>query len=399
VTTSTTTVTSTTRDQVTSRNLLEYLKKHVPYTYGLLLTTVPRGDLQVAQPTNVAEPMLRAYNEGLHAEDRLTWQTIFRNQVLTPAQVWDGDGFTQSAYYQQLLQPMGLLHTATAPLAAPVLDGYPGAVHLFRTPEQGEFTPAEIQKLEDLVRKFDESLEQSRSGRKGCGPRPVLLDRPAVHVFIVDGDGRFVFPADADADETLDPGLRNQMLEQAKRFGQSLNGHGAHADRLQLADSHGDQWPVRIVSHKQYPAIGAAGPYTFICLQPDCCEWGGVKPQDFGADPELSRLIPALKFMQQEFRRGPSLSEISGTVSLSPFHFHRRFTELLGLTPKQYMLACQIHEAKSELLAGEKELVQIAKDCGFAHQSHFTSRFKQATGLTPTRWRRMAQQRTRAVTA
>jgi AraC family transcriptional regulator len=59
------------------------------------------------------------------------------------------------------------------------------------------------------------------------------------------------------------------------------------------------------------------------------------------------------------------------------------------------MLACQIHEAKAELLSGEKELAQIAKDCGFAHQSHFTSRFKQATGLTPTRWRRMAQQRGR----
>ena len=27
---------------------------------------------------------------------------------------------------------------------------------------------------------------------------------------------------------------------------------------------------------------------------------------------------------------------------------------------------------------------------GPPHQSHFTSRFKQATGLTPTRWRRFA---------
>ena len=47
---------------------------------------------------------------------------------------------------------------------------------------------------------------------------------------------------------------------------------------------------------------------------------------------------------------------------------------------------------KTELLAGQKELVDIAKNCGFAHQSHFTSRFKQATGLTPTRWRRSAQE-------
>ena len=76
------------RDQVTSRNLLEHLKKQVPYTYGVLLIGVLAADLQVAQPTNVAEPMLRAYNKGLHAEDRLSWQTIFRNQVLTPNQVW-----------------------------------------------------------------------------------------------------------------------------------------------------------------------------------------------------------------------------------------------------------------------------------------------------------------------
>ena len=37
--------------------------------------------------------------------------------------------------------------------------------------------------------------------------------------------------------------------------------------------------------------------------------------------------------------------------------------------------------------------MQIAKDCGFAHQSHFTSRFKQAAGITPTRWRNKAHAR------
>jgi AraC family transcriptional regulator len=97
-----------------------------------------------------------------------------------------------------------------------------------------------------------------------------------------------------------------------------------------------------------------------------------------------------MKFMQQEYHRGPTLTEIAKTVHLSPFHFHRRFTELFGLTPKHFLLECQIHDAKTELLSGEKELAKIASDCGFAHQSHFTSRFKQATGLTPTRWRRMA---------
>ena len=147
--------------------------------------------------------------------------------------------------------------------------------------------------------------------------------------------------------------------------------------------------------HHRYPALGD-GTIVFFCLQPSCPEWGTVRPTDFQADPEVSRLVPALKFMQQEFHRSPTLVEISKTVHLSPFHFHRRFTELLGLTPKHFLLECQVHEAKSQLLAGEKELSQIAADCGFAHQSHFTSRFKQATGLTPTRWRRMALERNKA---
>ena len=34
--------------------------------------------------------------------------------------------------------------------------------------------------------------------------------------------------------------------------------------------------------------------------------------------------------MQQEFHRTPTLDEISAKAHLSPFHFHRRFTELLG---------------------------------------------------------------------
>jgi len=115
-----------------------------------------------------------------------------------------------------------------------------------------------------------------------------------------------------------------------------------------------------------------------------------LRSEDFDADQELSRLVPALKFMQQEFHRGPTLQEIAKTVHLSPFHFHRRFTELLGITPKHFLLDCQIEQAKEQLVGREKELSEIATACGFAHQSHFTSRFKQATGLTPTRWRRLA---------
>jgi AraC-like DNA-binding protein len=195
--------------------------------------------------------------------------------------------------------------------------------------------------------------------------------------------------------DELDERLRNQIVDVAKRRTGQLNGHANAADRLLLPDSHGDTWTFRVVTYKRYPALGD-GVFNFFCLQPDANEWGVVRPTDLNADAELARLVPALKFMQENFATGPTLVDIAKTVQLSPFHFHRRFTELLGLTPKQFLLECQINQAKHDLLARDKELAQIAKDCGFAHQSHFTSRFKQATGLTPTRWRRMATDRYQA---
>jgi AraC-like DNA-binding protein len=143
-------------------------------------------------------------------------------------------------------------------------------------------------------------------------------------------------------------------------------------------------------TYRDYPALGG-GPVLFFCLQPDFCEWSSLRPNDFQADGELSRLVPAMRFMQEHFRRGPRLTEVAKVVHLSPFHFHRRFTELLGITPKHFMLECQIHQTKVDMMGGQKDLADIARTCGFAHQSHFTSRFKQATGLTPTRWRRLAR--------
>ena len=78
-------------------------------------------------------------------------------------------------------------------------------------------------------------------------------------------------------------------------------------------------------------------------------------------------------------------------VGISPFHFHRRFTQWAGRTPKAVMTEMQIEHAKALMLEGKVELPEVAKRCGFAHQSHFTSRFKLLVGQTPSRWLRARQ--------
>jgi len=375
------------------RQIFEMIGQTMPIAEGLVVTTLPRGSLQIAQPAKLPEPLLKAYAKGLHAEDKLTWCSILKGRAVSSEECYDRD-FADSRYARDLLNPNGLAHAAAAPLRSPVLEGYPGAVHVYRSAEQGAFSSHELDQLEQMAAQLDELIVKSRKSRgSACGERTSLTKRPAARQFVVDQNLKEI--STEASFKGLDGRLREQLVEHAKtRLGNSDVSDG-QIDRLQVPDSRGDLWTFGVVTYKAYPALGD-GPFVIFSLQPDCCEWSAIRATDFQADAELSRLIPALKFMQQEFHRSPTLTDIAKTVHLSPFHFHRRFAQLLGITPKHFLLECQIHEAKTQLLARKKSLAQIATDCGFAHQSHFTSRFKQATGLTPTRWRRLAGDTNRA---
>jgi AraC-like DNA-binding protein len=388
------------RDVLSARQILEQFKKALGGSPArvMLITAAPRAGLQIMQPANVSESLIKSYAKEFHAEDRLTWQAILRGKPTKLADAWgNSEKLEATPYAQEWLKPNELVSVVAIPLQAPVFEGYPGAVHLGRTADEGNFTNAELAKLAEVAAGIDKRIATARGGKsakasKRGGGTPMLA-RPMAKFVVVDQTFKPKTFGGATWSE-LDSRLQTQILDHAKRRLSQVNGQTL-VDRILLHDSHGDSWPFRIVTFKRYPALGD-GSVAMICLPPDCNEWAAVRPADFQADAELARLLPAIKYMQQEFPKGPTLVDISKQVDLSPFHFHRRFTELLGLTPKQYLLDCQIYQAKSDLLAREKELVQIAKECGFAHQSHFTSRFKQATGLTPTRWRRMATAKAQA---
>ena len=375
------------------RQIFDQLGEIVPLSEALIVTSLPRGSLQIAQPQRLPEALVRGYAKEFHLLDRATWQAVAQNRPVRVRDVWPAEELEQSRFFQAFLRSNGFEHAAVVPLAAPVLEGYGGALHVYRSAEQGTFSDADLAQLHEFARELDEAIARTRGARKTSCPRVQPFEHLTIRPFIFDKNLNMPFPRTGQVQ--VDPRLRDNMVEYARfRLGH-VNGKATESDRVSLPDARGDLWHFRVVIHREYPALGE-GPYVFFCLQPACCDWSSLRPADFQADAEIARLVPAMKFMRENFRRGPTLGEIARTVHLSPFHFHRRFTELFGITPKHFMLDCQIEQAKTELLAREKDLADIATQCGFAHQSHFTSRFKQATGLTPTRWRRMASEAGRA---
>lgn len=374
------------------QSILHKISAVIPVTNILVVTSFPRCGLQVTQMLHPDEHLVKVYAQGLSLQDHLTWQIIRDGSTLTGRQAWGDQGFTNSAYRQQLMIPSGLMYVVAAPLATPVLAGYSGAIHLYRNEAQGAFTQAEQEQLTALAKELDSVLSQQRLSRLPEACRTTRSWRPQLdtHQWVFDNKAQVIIGASAFAQ--LDEQVRTKIQQAVQQQLEKIDDRKNTFKRLRVADESGDLWTFRSALYERYPALGE-GAFVIVCLEPTACEWSTIRPGDFMADEEMERLVPSMVYMRENFITGPGLGDIAKIVHLSPFHFHRRFTESMGLTPKHFMLACQIFRAKRQLLDGTTGLAEIARNCGFAHQSHFTSRFRQISGLTPTRWRRVMRNR------
>lgn len=83
------------------------------------------------------------------------------------------------------------------------------------------------------------------------------------------------------------------------------------------------------------------------------------------------------------------LERISG---LDRFALARQFRALFGTTPHRFLVMRRLELARRGLLGGAA-LADAAAGAGFSDQAHFTRHFKNAYGMTPGRWSKLALQR------
>ena len=108
----------------------------------------------------------------------------------------------------------------------------------------------------------------------------------------------------------------------------------------------------------------------------------GGASESSAIEPKLDR---AMAYIRRHFARPVTLQDLARAVGLSPFHLHRQFRRHFGQTPKEVATRLQVEKAKGLILKGVP-LSDVARRCGFSHQSHFASRFKMKTGLTARAW-------------
>src|SRR5688500_3389671 len=97
------------------KQAMEVLSKSFPSGTPLIITTMPRGSLQIAQPARLPEPLVRAYARQYHLEDRLTWQSILAGRAVNADDVLSD----QQPFVAEFLRQNGLAHAIAAPLRSP----------------------------------------------------------------------------------------------------------------------------------------------------------------------------------------------------------------------------------------------------------------------------------------
>jgi AraC family transcriptional regulator, regulatory protein of adaptative response / methylated-DNA-[protein]-cysteine methyltransferase len=82
----------------------------------------------------------------------------------------------------------------------------------------------------------------------------------------------------------------------------------------------------------------------------------------------------------------PKLNDLAEHAGLSPYHFHRLFKQVTGVTPKEYAASRRTNKLHSELAEADS-VTEAIFEAGFNSSSRFYEQSTGLLGMTPTEFR------------
>jgi AraC family transcriptional regulator of adaptative response/methylated-DNA-[protein]-cysteine methyltransferase len=82
----------------------------------------------------------------------------------------------------------------------------------------------------------------------------------------------------------------------------------------------------------------------------------------------------------------PKLEELAMSAGMSPYHFHRVFKAITGVTPKAYAVAHR-QQRMRDALKGDKSVTEAIYEAGFNSSGRFYAGAEQTLGMTPRQFR------------
>ena len=110
-------------------------------------------------------------------------------------------------------------------------------------------------------------------------------------------------------------------------------------------------------------------------------------PDGRSATEVNAELIAAACRLIEASAQIPRLEDLAAQVGMSPYHFHRQFKAVTGLTPRAWGAAHRRRKLRGKLSNQDRSVTTAIMDAGFNSSSRFYGQSSQALGMTPSAFR------------
>jgi AraC family L-rhamnose operon transcriptional activator RhaR len=162
---------------------------------------------------------------------------------------------------------------------------------------------------------------------------------------------------------------------------------GPHLDRAILAMQQTEEEWFRATIHEfSYDLMRNALETLLLTYHMNVSE--SVKQAKIQEGNDEQIIQDALKEIHRSYHTALRISDLAVRHFLSESIFRKKFTERIGVSPKQYIISLRLNEAKRLLRHTHKPIELISSEVGFTSSSRFHDLFIKHEGKTPLEWRK-----------
>jgi len=104
------------------------------------------------------------------------------------------------------------------------------------------------------------------------------------------------------------------------------------------------------------------------------------------ATSDYARIETAIRYLDANFRKQPSLSEIAAQVHLSEYHFQRLFRRWAGITPKRFLQYLTAEHSR-RLLRESRSVLEVSDANGLSSAGRLHDLLVGLHAVTPGEWK------------
>lgn len=99
-------------------------------------------------------------------------------------------------------------------------------------------------------------------------------------------------------------------------------------------------------------------------------------------------IAPALYYIRKNYMMDFPMEDLASLCSMSPTHFRRTFSSVMGFGALEYLIRIRITHAAILLRTTEVPVLDISEEIGFHSVSSFNRHFMEIIGMTPMKYRK-----------